>query len=210
MAVPYCQRLEGKLVILGDNLASHFSEEVLKKCTDFNISFICLPPNSTHRCQPLDVSVAPLKRYWRDVLTNWKKTDNRLNTTLPKEWFPRLLKQLLNRLKPTIDVGYIPLTKIVLLIGSGIHTQPIDDSKVRDAVSVAFLDHLSDIQHGAPKRVQRKKRLNVTQGKSVSSADYKNNIDDSQPTTSGVNCIVPGAPTSTCKPQRGQCCQYRQ
>ena len=55
-------------------------------------------------CQPLDVSAfAPLKKYWRDVLTNWKKTDGRLNATLPKELFPRLLKQLLNRLKPTID-----------------------------------------------------------------------------------------------------------
>ena len=30
VAVPYCRRLEGKAVILGDNLASHFSEEVLK------------------------------------------------------------------------------------------------------------------------------------------------------------------------------------
>ena len=72
------------------------------------------------------------------------------------------------------------------------HSQPIDDGEVRDAVSVAVLDRLSDIEHGAPKRVQRNKRLNVTPGKSVSSADYNNNIDDSQPTTSGVNRIVSG------------------
>ena len=154
---------------------------------------------------PLDVSVfAPLKKYWRDVLTNWKKTDGRLNATLPKEWFPRLLKQLLNRLKPTIDVnlqsgfrkcGIYPLDQNCVLDRIR-HSQPIDDGEVRDAVSVAVLDRLSDIQHGAPKRVQRKKRLNVTPGKSVSSADYNNDIDDSQPTTSGVNRIVSGAPTS--------------
>ena len=63
------------------------------------------------------------------------------------------------------------------------------------AVSVAVLNGLSDIQHGAPKRVQRKKRLNITPGKSVLSADYNNNIDDPQPTTSVVNRIVFGAPT---------------
>ena len=54
---------------------------------------------------------------------------------------------------------------------------------------------MSDIQHGAPKRIQRKKRLNITPEKSVSSADYNNNIDDPQPTTSVVNRIVSGAPT---------------
>ena len=68
-------------------------------------------------------------------------------------------------------------------------------AKLRDAVSVAVLDRLGDIQHGAPKRVQRKKRLNITPEKSVSSTDYNNNIDDLQPTTSGVNRIVSGAPT---------------
>ena len=75
------------------------------------------------------------------------------------------------------------------------HSQPIDDGEVRDAVSVALLDRLSDIQHGAPKHVQRTKRLNVTPGKSVSSADYINNIDDPQPTTSVVNRILSSAST---------------
>ena len=37
----------------------------------------------------------------------------------------------------------------------------IYDGEIRDAV----LDRMSDIQHDAPKRVQRKKRLNVTTGK---------------------------------------------
>ena len=60
-----------KVVILGDNMASHFSEEVLKKCEDFNKTFVCLPSSSTYMCQPLDVSVfAPLTKYWRDVPTN--------------------------------------------------------------------------------------------------------------------------------------------
>ena len=63
-------------MILGDNLASHFSEEVLTKCKDFNITFVCLPSNSTHMCH----FFSPLKKYWRDVLTKRKRTDGRLNS----------------------------------------------------------------------------------------------------------------------------------
>ena len=77
-------------MILRDNLASHFSEEVIKKCEYFKISFVCLPHNITHMCQPLDVPVfATLNKYWRDVLANWKKPDGRLYATLSKEWYRR-------------------------------------------------------------------------------------------------------------------------
>ncbi|KAJ8887952.1 hypothetical protein PR048_007436, partial [Dryococelus australis] len=39
----------------GDNLYSHFTQEVLKLCKDHEILLICLPPNSAHLAQPLDV-----------------------------------------------------------------------------------------------------------------------------------------------------------
>ena len=102
-----------------------------------------------------------------------------MNATRPREWFPRLLKQLLNRLKLTIDVnlqsGFRKCRLYPLDQDCGRdrirRSQPIDDGEVRDAVSVAVLDRLSEIQHGAPKRVQRKKRLNITPGKSVLSTD---------------------------------------
>ena len=34
VVVPFCRRLDGKKVIIGDNLALHFSEEVLLKSAD--------------------------------------------------------------------------------------------------------------------------------------------------------------------------------
>ena len=38
------------------------------------MEFVCLPPNSTDKLQPLDVSVfGPLKSAWREVLTDYKK-----------------------------------------------------------------------------------------------------------------------------------------
>ncbi|KAK6167093.1 hypothetical protein SNE40_021197 [Patella caerulea] len=61
--LPHAKRLAGKTVLIGDNLSSHFTSEILKSCEENNIAFVCLPPNSTHICQPLDVSFfAPMKR----------------------------------------------------------------------------------------------------------------------------------------------------
>ncbi|KAA0191817.1 hypothetical protein HAZT_HAZT011539, partial [Hyalella azteca] len=60
-------------------------------------SFVFLPANETHLLQPLDVVFyAPLKRKWRETLTNWKKTFGKNIATLPKDWFPRLLSNLLH------------------------------------------------------------------------------------------------------------------
>lgn len=63
IALPYFKSLPpGRKVLIGDNLASHISPEVIKICEHKNISFVLLPPNSTHLTQPLDVSVfRPMK-----------------------------------------------------------------------------------------------------------------------------------------------------
>ena len=56
-------------VLIGDNLSSHFSPEVLRLCAKHNVKFICLPPNSTDKTQPLDVAFfRPMKIIWRKFL----------------------------------------------------------------------------------------------------------------------------------------------
>jgi len=67
--IPHCGRLNGKNVIIEDNLSSHLSNEVIRLSEKHSIDFIFLPPNSTHLTQPLDVAFfRPLKGAWKNVL----------------------------------------------------------------------------------------------------------------------------------------------
>lgn len=98
LAVPYFSQLanDAPRVIIGDNLASHLTADVIQTCEDNNISMIFLPSNSTHLLQPLDVAVyRPMKSVWKKILSNWKETEGKFYKTLPKNHFPRLLFALM-------------------------------------------------------------------------------------------------------------------
>ncbi|KAJ8880491.1 hypothetical protein PR048_016961 [Dryococelus australis] len=85
-----------QVVPIGDNLSSHIIQEVLDKCRQHDIYFVCLPPNSTHLTQPLDVAfIHPLKQKWRQILSNYKSSHKGLKyCVLLKQNFPSLLKYL--------------------------------------------------------------------------------------------------------------------
>ncbi len=73
VVLPELKRKPGEKLLIGDNLSSHISADVIKLCRRHNIRFLCLPPNATHLIQPLDVGVfGPLKTSWRLVLTDHK------------------------------------------------------------------------------------------------------------------------------------------
>ncbi|XP_071959534.1 jerky protein homolog-like [Antedon mediterranea] len=94
--------MEGPKLLIGDNLASHFSPEVVTAAKENNVYFTALPPNSTHLTQPLDVAVfRPMKVVWRNILDNWRKTSRRQGT-IPKEVFPTLLNRLWNKVKENV------------------------------------------------------------------------------------------------------------
>ena len=99
--VPSTQGLEGPIALIGDNLGSHCSLSIPKYCNIHNIRFICLPPNSTHLCQPLDVAVfRPAKTEQKDILDTWRRK-SWCSDNLPKTIFPSLLGKLVNCLKST-------------------------------------------------------------------------------------------------------------
>ena len=92
------KKQSGPKVLIGDNLSSHLSEEVVNLCNQHNIKFICLPANSTHLLQPLDVAVfRPLKVYWRRCVSDWKKV-NTNHHTIPQSQFPYILSNVVKEL----------------------------------------------------------------------------------------------------------------
>ena len=96
--LPEVRRIPGTKVLIGDNLASHISTNVIELCRLNDVEFVCLPPNSTHVLQPLDVAVyGPLKNLWRKILRELldKEPDAK---ALNKPKFPGLLKILTERL----------------------------------------------------------------------------------------------------------------
>ena len=96
--LPEVRRIPGTKVLIGDNLASHISTNVIELCRLNDVEFVCLPPNSTHVLQPLDVAVyGPLKNHWRKILRELldKEPDAK---ALNKPKFPGLLKRLTERL----------------------------------------------------------------------------------------------------------------
>ena len=91
--------LEGRKVLIGDNLSSHLSDAVIKACSQNNIVFAYLYPNATNLLQPLDVAwFVPLKKVWRKTLEDWKRSPQglRYKGCLPKEHFNKLLKTLVS------------------------------------------------------------------------------------------------------------------
>ena len=90
---------QGIKVVVGDNLASHFTTKFVQLSIENNIRFVCLLPNATHLLQPLDVAVfRPLKIEWRRILENWRR-ESHIKGSIPKNQFPGLLALLQRQLK---------------------------------------------------------------------------------------------------------------
>lgn len=191
----------GPVVLIGDNLSSHISLRVLQLCEEHNIRFVCLPPNTTHITQPLDVAFfGPMKRVWRGILTKWKETKiGSKYPTIPKDIFPTLLKELMNTLQPTMEQnlmsgfkksGIYPLNKQILLDRLPENLTQVDNSIVGDA----FLEQLDK------KRAEflsltgnkRRKKLQVPPGKSITCEDVEATTGSSKPQPQIVEAI-PGS-----------------
>ena len=62
----------GPVVLIFDGDYSPVSLELIKLARDKNIHLQCLPPNTTHIQQPLDIGLfAVLKKHWHKVLKEY-------------------------------------------------------------------------------------------------------------------------------------------
>lgn len=96
--MPWATALDGPKVVIGDNLSSHLSVQIIKLCRENNIRFVFLPRNGTHLTQPLDLAFfGTMKRQWRKIMLHYKLS-NQNATTINKCHFPQLLKKLMKKL----------------------------------------------------------------------------------------------------------------
>lgn len=168
---------------------------MFQNCQRNQISFVYLPPNSTHLSQPLDVAYyAPLKKKWRQILQNYKLKNPR-ESSVSKTSFPHLLRTLVDELKTkdkqTITsafraTGIIPLDPSQVL--KRLPKQRAD-SNLQNEVSQTLTQFLQEIR-SPPEKVSkpRKKMLRIEPGKSVSYEDMRNISGDlAAPSTSGLS-----------------------
>ncbi|KAK3933121.1 Jerky protein homolog-like [Frankliniella fusca] len=198
LALPRMKKQEGRKVLLGDNLSSHLSLRVIQACNQHNISFIALPPNSTHLTQPLDVAFfRPLKAAWRSILLNWKTT--RGDKPVSKDVFPRLLKEMLARIgmknNQSLQAGFkkcgispVDRSKVLERIPKNVTCSEENNASTPEVssasnqvtpVSDAVLQFLSESRYGSNKNTDTpkntgKSKVNVVPGKSIS----ENEVND--------------------------------
>jgi len=180
------RKQDGPKVLIGDNLSSHLDEDIVTECENNNVRFIFLPPNSTHLTQPLDVAYfRPLKMKWRSILAQWK-IETKSTSCLPKNEFPRLLKHLEDQVEMNKSenmqagfraCGIMPLDRNAVLkrLPQEKATQ-ISDEVANDSV-VDFLQAQSP-QTQQPQR-QKRTRVNIEAGKSVSTEDFTRETESS-------------------------------
>ena len=97
--LPHVRRLLGRKVMIGDNLSSHLSFDVINQCRENDMEFVCLPANGTDKMQQLDVGVfGPMKHAWREQIRHYRKIDPSIRL-VDKKIFPKMLTELLQTLK---------------------------------------------------------------------------------------------------------------
>lgn len=110
------KKQDGTKVLIGDNMSSRINSEVIKACAKYKIRFLCLPANSSHIIQPLDVAYfALMKSMWRKILTTWKESEyGRILSNIPKDVFPTLLIVTIFAKNPIISCLVFEKQAIVL------------------------------------------------------------------------------------------------
>ena len=131
-------------MVIGDNLSAHFSPKVFHLCRQNNISFKCLPPNTTHFLQPLDVAVfSPVKRQWRAILDQWRESNPRASYN--KQEFSHRLAQLMEGMNENnVKSGFEATGLCPFNIDKAISKMPINEQPELDETGSVLVDYLKD------------------------------------------------------------------
>lgn len=165
--------------MIGDNLSSHLSIDLIRECKEKDIHFVFLPANSTHLTQPLDVAFfRPTKNNWRDILFSWIKKEGRSLATVPKSTFPALLKKLLISLNSTAQenilsgfrkTGISPINKTKVIERLPGNTFRQEERFSKEDIDATVISMLTEMRYGSgtAKTSNKRKKIDVRPGQSV-------------------------------------------
>lgn len=163
--------------------------KVIEMCSENDINLIFLPANSTHLTQPLDVAFfRPLKTAWRKILEKWKATEGKYEASLPKDRFPRLLKQLMENIKAqgSMNVragfkkcGIVPVNRMPVLCMLPVDKSPEDAEKLDESLISLLRDSRYGPTQSSTTREKRSK-IRVLPGQSVTGSSNITSEDSEQ------------------------------
>lgn len=88
------KNLDKPVLVTFDGHGSHLTYNVTKVARENDIILLCMPPNTSHALQPMDVGVfAPMKSAWKDILKTWYRESRLKNVDTAV--FPSLLNKLM-------------------------------------------------------------------------------------------------------------------
>lgn len=199
----YFKNKPGKKVVIGDNLSSQLTSEVIEKCKKEGIYFVCLPPNSTHLTQPLDVALFhPMKVAWRKILGEWKGTTSGLkNPILQKQSFPGLLKKLLDVLEPTLKTTLMHGFRKYGIFPCGVEellTRLPTALNYNSSVDEAFIEHLTVKRAETTQPTKQRKKIKIPAGTSYAHIDELSDIETSENEEGVQNNTIGDSSSSDC------------
>ncbi|KAJ8950560.1 hypothetical protein NQ318_015693 [Aromia moschata] len=200
-------REPGKRVILvGDNLASHFAPSVVQAAQENDIYMCPFPANATHLMQPLDVSVfGPMKKKWRAILETWRK-ESRYPGSIPKEQFPILLNRLWLHISDTVSQNLISGFRTTGLYPCNpqevlrkLPDAAVQEEQIGRTLDASLVELLKEHRGVAAPEKKRKRGMKIEAGQNVAAiissevdGSNMNNVDNinhdtTQPSTSKGN-----------------------
>ena len=121
---------------------------MLKLHEQLNI-FVCWVPNRTHLSQTLNVALYGLtKQKWQRISKNWK-LKNLLKSTIPKDEFLRLLKELCKTLNCENFISGFSVCGIHPFCPYELYKKLSSEESSESAANVSdtFLDHLKELRN---------------------------------------------------------------
>ena len=86
----------GKVLLIFDGAKCHLSPSIVDEADKYEVALFCLPSNTTHELQPMDVAVfTAFEHYWDEEILRFCR--QRSNRTLSKELFGHIFTPVWNK-----------------------------------------------------------------------------------------------------------------